>query len=203
MPALLVLLLSYLLGSLVFGVLYSRLRGRDIRDADLPGGSGTYRQYGLWAAIGVTALDILKGVLAVVVTRRLAPGLEWLATLGVTLGHCYPAFFRLSGGGGVAPFTGAFAAAAPLAALPTYLLTLLTIPLYRATLQPRLKLNAAPVNAVPVASGLMLPIGVGFSLLFSQGLASFLAGAAVLVVRALHMLATPERPPRPGSEATP
>lgn len=198
MPALSVLLPSYLLGSLVFGVLYSRLRGRDIRDADLPGGSGTYRQYGLWAAIGVTALDIFKGVLAVVVTRRLAPGLEWLASLGVTLGHCYPAFFRLSGGGGVAPFTGAFVAAAPLAALPTYTLTLLTIPLYRATLQSRLKLNA-----VPVASGLMLPIGVGFSLVFSQGLASFLGGAAVLVVRALHMLATPERPPRPGSEATP
>ncbi len=198
MPALLVLLLSYLLGSLVFGVLYSRLRGRDIRDADLPGGSGTYRQYGLWAAIGVTVPDILKGVLAVVVTRRLAPGLEWVASLGVTLGHCYPAFFRLSGGGGVAPFTGAFVAAAPLAALPTYVLTLLTIPLYKATLQSRLKLNA-----VPVASGLMLPIGVAFSLVFSQGLAPFLAGAAVLVVRALHMLATPERPPRPGSEATP
>ena len=51
MFAVLVAALSYLLGSVVMGVLYSRARGADIRERDLPGGSGTYRQYGLGAAL--------------------------------------------------------------------------------------------------------------------------------------------------------
>ena len=185
-PAL-VLLLSYLLGSVVFGVLYSRLRGRDIREADLPGGSGTYRQYGLWPAIIVTAMDIGKGILASVVTHYFAPQYTWLAVAGVTLGHCYPVFFRFSGGGGIAPFNGAFMGAAPLTATPTFIVTLLIIPIYKATLQKRLKLNAIPFAAV-----CMLVVGTVFSLLLHKGLAEFLAGGAVMAARAVHMLFQPD-----------
>jgi acyl phosphate:glycerol-3-phosphate acyltransferase len=188
MVALVVLLLSYLLGSLVFGVLYSRLRGRDIRDADLPGGSGTYRQYGLWPAIIVTALDIGKGVLAALVTQHYAPQYTWLAVAGVTLGHCYPVYFRFSGGGGIAPFNGAFMGVAPLTAIPTFIAALLVIPIYKATLQKRLKLNA-----LPFAAACMLIFGVVFSLLLGRGLIEFLAGGAVMAARAVHMLFQPEK----------
>ncbi|MGY2895118.1 glycerol-3-phosphate acyltransferase [Deinococcus sp. UYEF24] len=188
MVPLVVLLLSYLLGSLVFGVLYSRLRGRDIRTTDLPGGSGTYRQYGLWPAIIVTALDIGKGILASVVTHHYAPAYTWLAVAGVTLGHCYPVFFRFSGGGGIAPFNGAFMGAAPLTATPTFIVTLLIIPLYKATLQKKLKLNA-----IPFAAACMLIVGVVFSLILHRGLAEFLAGGVVMGGRAVHMLLQPER----------
>ena len=191
MVAIAVLLLSYLLGSVVFGVLYSRLRGRDIREADLPGGSGTYRQYGLWPAIIVTALDIGKGILASVVTHSLAPQYTWLAVAGVTLGHCYPVFFRFSGGGGIAPFNGAFMGAAPLTATPTFIVTLLIIPIYKATLQKRLKLNAIPFAAV-----CMLVVGTGFSLLLHKGLAEFLAGGTVMAARAVHMLFQPDHDKR-------
>ncbi|GGR04647.1 glycerol-3-phosphate acyltransferase [Deinococcus ruber] len=186
--ALLILLSSYLIGSLVFGILYSRIRGRDIRNADLPGGSGTYRQYGLWPAIIVTALDILKGVAAVLLARAIAPEFVWLATLGVTLGHCYPLYFKFDGGGGIAPFNGGFMAAAPLAATPTFILALLVIPAYKATLQPRLK-----INAIPFAAACMLIFGIVFSLVFHQGLAAFVSGAAVMVVRAVQMLRQPGR----------
>jgi|GEM_PF-127692 len=195
MVPLVVLLLSYLLGSLVFGVLYSRLRGRDIRDADLPGGSGTYRQYGLWPAIIVTALDIGKGILASVVTHHYAPQYTGLAVAGVTLGHCYPVFFRFSGGGGIAPFNGAFMGAAPLTATPTFILTLLIIPVYKATLQKKLKLNA-----IPFAAACMLIIGVVFSLILHKGLAEFLAGGAVMAARAVHMLLQPDKAAQPGAE---
>ncbi|WP_424951408.1 glycerol-3-phosphate acyltransferase [Deinococcus sp.] len=195
-PAL-VLLLSYLLGSLVFGVLYSRLRGRDIRATDLPGGSGTFRQYGLWPAIIVTALDIGKGILAAVATQHYAPSFTWLAVAGVTLGHCYPLYFRFSGGGGIAPFNGAFMGAAPLTATPTFIVTLLIIPLYKATLQKRLKLNA-----IPFAAACMLIIGVIFSLLLQRGLAEFLAGGAVMAARAIHMLLQPDRAEAGGLEKT-
>ncbi len=198
MVALVVLLLSYLLGSLVFGVIYSRLRGRDIRGTDLPGGSGTYRQYGLWPAIIVTALDIGKGILAAVLTQHYAPAYTWLAVAGVTLGHCYPVFFRFSGGGGIAPFNGAFMGAAPLTATPTFIVTLLIIPLYKATLQKKLKLNA-----VPFAAACMLIVGVAVSLLLHHGLKEFLAGGAVMAARAVHMLLQPERAPTPEAGTQP
>ncbi len=196
-PAL-VLLLSYLLGSVVFGVLYSRLRGRDIRETDLPGGSGTYRQYGLWPSVTVTALDIGKGVLASLVTLHYAPQYTWLAVAGVTLGHCYPVFFRFSGGGGIAPFNGAFMGAAPLTATLTFTVTLLIIPIYKATLQKRLKLNAIPFAAV-----CMLIVGTVFSLLLHRGLAEFLAGGAVMAARAVHMLFLPDHDKRAQDLSTP
>ena len=174
----------------MFGIVYSRVRGRDIRNADLPGGSGTYRQYGLWAAVLVTALDIFKGVAAVLLARALAPEFLWAATFGVTLGHCYPLYFRFDGGGGIAPFNGAFITVSPLSAIPTFILALLVIPVYKATLQPRLKMNA-----VPFAAACMLIFGVAITLLRrdQMGLVSFLAGAAVLVVRAVQMLRQPGR----------
>ncbi|MFC4453059.1 glycerol-3-phosphate acyltransferase [Deinococcus sonorensis] len=182
-----VLLGSYLIGSLVMGVLYSRLRGTDIRDKDLPGASGTFRQYGAAAGATVMVLDFVKGMVAVGLARYFAPDAMWLAVFGVVLGHCYPVYFRFNGGAGVAPFGGAFLVASPIAAIPTYVLALALIPVYKRTLQPRLKMNAVP--AVSVA---MLPIGIVFSLLFG-GLVSFLAGGVVMVLRGLQMLRSPER----------
>ncbi|GGM20439.1 glycerol-3-phosphate acyltransferase [Deinococcus aerophilus] len=181
----LVALLSYLLGSLVMGVLYSRRRGADIRAHDLPGGSGTYRQYGRRAAILVGAGDILKGVLAVLLARWLVPEMTWLATLFVVLGHCYPLYFRFRGGAGIAPLLGALLAAAPVTLLGTLALALALIPLYRATLQPALQLNAVPfATAVAVPLGLLLALRCG-------GVADLLAGGAVMAVRAAHLLAFP------------
>lgn len=185
MLALLVAVLSYLLGSLVTGVLYSRARGADILGRDLPGGSGTYRQFGRNAAILVTAGDILKGVLAALLARALIPEQTWIATLAVVLGHCYPLFFRFRGGGGIAPLMGALLVVAPLTLLGTLALGLALIPLYRATLQSRLNLNA-----VPFATAVAVPLGVLLSLRYG-GLADLLAGGAAMAVRAAHLLAVP------------
>lgn len=182
-----VAVLSYLLGSLVAGVLYSRARGEDIRGRDLPGGSGTYRQYGRRAALLVTGLDILKGVLAALLARALTPDATWIALLGVVLGHCYPLFFRFQGGGGIAPLLGGLLVVAPLTLSGTLLAALLSIPLYRATLQPRLKLNA-----VPVATVIALPVGLLLATRFG-GLPDLLAGGAVMGLRAAHLLARPPR----------
>lgn len=191
MLALLVAVLSYLLGSLVTGVLYARARGDEILGRDLPGGSGTFRQFGRSAAILVTAGDILKGVLAVVLARVLAPDLTWLATLAVVLGHCYPVFFRFRGGGGIAPLLGALLVAAPLTLLGALGLGLAVIPLYRATLQRRLQLNAVPfAAAVAVPAGLLLSLRYG-------GLGDLLAGSAVMALRAVHLLAAPVGRDRP------
>lgn len=186
MFAVLVAALSYLLGSVVMGVLYSRARGADIRERDLPGGSGTYRQYGAAAAALVTLGDILKGVLAALLARALAPDATWVAPLFVVLGHCYPVFHAFRGGGGIAPLMGALTVLAPTALAGMLASAAVVIPLYRATLQQRLKLNAVPfATAVAVPLGLLLAARTG-------GLSDLLAGAAAMAVRALHLLASPK-----------
>lgn len=72
---------------------------------------------------------------------------------------------------------------APWTLLATVTFALALIPLYRATLQPRLRLNAIPfatVVAVPV--GLLIASRLG-------GGAEFLAGSAAMGIRAVHLLA--------------
>lgn len=187
MPALVLAVLSYLLGSLVMGVLYSRARGTDIRDRDLPGGSGTYRQYGMQAALLVAAGDILKGVAAALLARAIAPGESWVAALFVVLGHCYPVFFGFRGGGGIAPLGGALLVLAPLTLLGTLAVALVVIPLYRSLLQRRVKLNA-----VPVATAVAVPVGLLLSARYG-GLLDLLAGGGAMALRALHLLAAPRR----------
>lgn len=185
--AVLMFTLSYLLGSLVSGILYSRYRGEDIRSRDLPGGSGTFRQYGRQAAILVSGLDILKGVLAAALTRFIAPELVWLAVGAVVLGHCYPVFFRFRGGGGIAPFLGGMLVAAPWTTLGTLATALVIIPLYKATLQNRLKLNA-----IPFATGIAVPVGLLLAGRYG-GMAAFLAGSGAMALRAAHLLLAPDR----------
>ena len=176
-------LLSYLLGSLVMGVFYSRWRGEDIRGRDLPGGSGTYRQYGKAAGVGVALADMLKGAAAVALAHWLVPEATWLATLGVVLGHCYPVFFGFRGGGGIAPLIGAMLVAAPKTMLGIAALALVLMPLYRLTLQKRVGMNVIPfVSAVVVPFGLWLGWRWG-------GFDDFLAGSLVMLGRGLHMLA--------------
>ncbi len=186
-----VALLAYLLGSISVGVLYSRWRGADIRDRDLPGGSGTYRQFGLRAALGVTALDVLKGVLAGLLARWLTPDFTWVAVAAVVLGHCYPVFFRFDGGGGIAPLAGALVAVAPATTLLTVAVALVLAPLYKVTLQRAMKLNVIPVvAALATLAGLWLGWRYG-------GFTDLLAGAAAMLVRAVHLLLPGKAAPQP------
>ncbi len=181
MPVL-ILVLAYLLGSVSFGVLYSRLRGADIRLEDAPGGSGVYRQYGAAAGALIVALDLLKGALAVLLALWLAPLWTPLAVAGVVVGHNYPLFFGFDGGAGLAPLIGALLVAVPIALLSAVLAGALFGLLYRAVLQRRLGFNV-----VPAATAVALPVGLICAARFG-GAADLLAGALALAVRAAHLL---------------
>ncbi|MFN4070701.1 MAG: glycerol-3-phosphate acyltransferase [Thermus caldifontis] len=99
-------LLAYLLGSLVGGLLFFP----EVRALDLPGGSGVYRRKGPWAAFLVVVFDLGKGALAAWLTPP-----EWRAWAAgaVVAGHNWPLFFRFRGGGGIAPSLGYFLAWLP------------------------------------------------------------------------------------------
>jgi glycerol-3-phosphate acyltransferase PlsY len=120
----LVLVVSYLLGSIPFGYLIVRLKsGGDVRETGSGGTGATNvtRRAGKWAGVLTLALDALKGASAVLLARYLlAPdfGIDWwvaACALAVIAGHVFPVWLRLRGGKGVATGLGAFLCLAPLA----------------------------------------------------------------------------------------
>jgi acyl phosphate:glycerol-3-phosphate acyltransferase len=106
---------AYLLGSLSFAVIVSRLMGlNDPRSygSKNPGATNVLRSGSKPAAIITLLLDALKGFVPVLLVRLLGKpyGLEdgtvALVGLAAFVGHLYPVFFRFQGGKGVATFFG-------------------------------------------------------------------------------------------------
>ncbi len=115
MTTLLFLAVAYLLGSLSFAVIISRLmKLPDPREygSGNPGATNVLRS-GRKTAAALTLLgDALKGLAAVLLARALAPafGLQddivLLCGLAVFIGHLFPVFFGFQGGKGVATALG-------------------------------------------------------------------------------------------------
>lgn len=119
MTAALVIVASYLLGSIPFSFLVARLRGVDVRTVGSGnvGATNVMRSAGKAAGIAAFVLDAGKGAVAALIARRFAPGhvLPSLAAVAAIVGHMYPVWLRFRGGKGVATGAGAFLPLAPLA----------------------------------------------------------------------------------------
>lgn len=122
-------LAAYLLGSLSFAVIVSRVAGLpDPRSygSGNPGATNVLRS-GRKSAAALTLLgDAAKGWLAVFLAKQTGapPETVLLVALAVFIGHLYPVFFRFKGGKGVATALGVLLGLAPglgLAALATWL----------------------------------------------------------------------------------
>ncbi|GHD63510.1 glycerol-3-phosphate acyltransferase [Jeongeupia chitinilytica] len=108
-------LAAYLIGSLSFAVIVSRVMGlADPRSygSGNPGATNVLRSGNRKAAALTLAGDALKGWLAVWLAQLAAPVLGLgdaaiaLAAVAVALGHMWPVFFRFKGGKGVATAAG-------------------------------------------------------------------------------------------------
>ena len=103
------LLLGYLLGSIPFGVLLTRMAGagdlRQIGSGNI-GATNVLRTGRKGLAAATLLLDLTKGAAAVLLAERLLPGTGVLAGLGAFFGHCYPVWLRFRGGKGVATLMG-------------------------------------------------------------------------------------------------
>lgn len=108
-----VIFFSYLLGSIPFGILVSKVFGlgnlRDIGSGNI-GATNVLRTGNKLAALMTLILDGLKGVLVVVVARFISEDAAITASILVIIGHIYPVWLRFSGGKGVATFIGAILA---------------------------------------------------------------------------------------------
>ncbi|OON98803.1 MAG: acyl-phosphate glycerol 3-phosphate acyltransferase [Epulopiscium sp. Nele67-Bin004] len=106
------LVIGYLLGGIQTAIVYSRLQGTDIREhgSGNAGSTNILRVFGKKAALTVFIGDLLKAIIAVVVSRMLFPedsivaGLY--AAIGAIIGHSYPMFFGFKGGKGIAVTVG-------------------------------------------------------------------------------------------------
>ncbi len=109
LPALLALLLGYVLGSIPFGLLLTRMAGKgDIRSVGSGniGATNVLRTGSKGLAAATLLLDALKGAAAVILARQLWPGTEYFAAAGALVGHLYPIWLRFRGGKGVATLLG-------------------------------------------------------------------------------------------------
>src|SRR5688572_577014 len=117
-----IILLSYVVGSIPFGLLIVKLKtGQDIREVESgrTGGTNAMRAAGFWAGFSTAMLDILKGAVGAWVAQWIVPDQYWVhvaAPLAAIIGHNHSIFLaerdangklmRLRGGAGGAPSVG-------------------------------------------------------------------------------------------------
>lgn len=137
---LLAVLAGYLIGSLSFAVIVSRVMGlSDPRTfgSKNPGATNVLRSGNKLAAILTLLLDAAKGWLPVVLVKWYGPayglGEGTLALVGLAafLGHVFPVFFRFAGGKGVATALGVLLGFSGWLGLATALIWLLMAVVFR------------------------------------------------------------------------
>ena len=126
------LIAAYLIGSVNFAVIFSKLfTGKDVRDSGSgnAGATNTLRTAGKKAGILTFVFDAVKGYAACYIGKISFAYLyaqtssEWLNStygayfccIAVMLGHIYPVFFGFKGGKAVACSVGTFAVCCPIA----------------------------------------------------------------------------------------
>lgn len=104
---------GYLLGSIPFGIILTRLFGagdlRQIGSGNI-GATNVLRTGRKGLAAATLLLDGAKGAAAVLLARQFAPELgqhaAMIAGAGAMIGHCYPVWLKFRGGKGVATLLG-------------------------------------------------------------------------------------------------
>ena len=109
MDIILVGLLSYLSGSIPFGLILTKVfANQDIRNTGSGniGATNVLRAGNKFLAALTLILDILKGFIPVIIAQQYFPGLIQLSCLLAFLGHIFPVWLKFKGGKGVATYLG-------------------------------------------------------------------------------------------------
>jgi glycerol-3-phosphate acyltransferase PlsY len=120
LPYVVAFVIAYLIGSVPFGVILTRLGGagdlRQIGSGNI-GATNVLRTGRKGLALATLAFDILKGALPVWLGHRFfGPDIAVVAGLGAVVGHCFPVWLGFRGGKGVATACGVVATLTPLVA---------------------------------------------------------------------------------------
>ena len=163
------LLTGYLLGSIPFGLILTRLAGKgDVRKVGSGniGATNVLRAGGKGLAAATLLLDALKGAVAVLIARALWPGSENFAAAGALIGHLYPVWLKFRGGKGLATYFGLlvplFWPGALIYAV-VWIAVLLAIRI--SSVAGMLAAISAPIAAAALGQKSLFPILLGFTLL--------------------------------------
>ncbi len=126
---------GYLVGSIPFGVLLTRLAGagdlRQIGSGNI-GATNVLRTGRRGLALLTLLADALKGALPVALAYQwFGPDMAVVAGLGAVLGHCFPVWLKFQGGKGVATAAGVVLTLTPLAGLAALAVFALAVALTR------------------------------------------------------------------------
>ena len=109
MEVIIVAITSYLLGSIPFGFILTKIFLRkDIRDfgSGNIGATNALRTGNKSLGYGTLLLDILKAIIPVIYTKLNYPDYIFITSMFVFLGHVFPLWLKFKGGKGVAPYVG-------------------------------------------------------------------------------------------------
>lgn len=165
----LALITGYLLGSIPFGLLLTRLVGKgDIRDVGSGniGATNVLRTGSKGLAAATLLLDAGKGAAAVLLAQQFWPGAVNFAAAGALIGHLYPVWLRFKGGKGVATLLGIliplfWQAALVYAVIWVALLLILRI----SSVAGMTAAASTPVTAAVLSQQALFPMLLGFALL--------------------------------------
>ncbi len=159
-----VILLAYFIGTVPTAYLVvRRLKGQDIRrlgDGNV-GAANVSRIAGSRVGMGVGAIDIIKGIAAVLLARWLADPTAVAMVSGVAAiaGHNWPVYLRGRGGRGAATAVGVLLAMFPLPAILLALLGLTVLYLTRSTVK------AVASFFIPIPFLVAWPLGHSYPLI--------------------------------------
>ena len=170
------LLASFFLGAVPFGLVIARLAaGVDITRAGSGniGATNVARTLGMKFGLLTLALDLAKGLTPVLAAGWIFSGaaaLDWIqagAGLAAFLGHVFSPFLRFKGGKGVATALGVFLGVAPWAVIPALLVFILVVAVWNF------------VSAGSMSASLVVPLA---ALVLGYPPATVLLGLAVSAV---------------------
>jgi glycerol-3-phosphate acyltransferase PlsY len=160
---------GYLLGSIPFGLVLTRLAGKgDVRDIGSGniGATNVLRTGSKWLAALTLILDCLKATAAILLAQTLfGQDTGPAAGAGALVGHLYPVWLKFRGGKGVATFLGILIPLLPIAAVvyaAVWLLLLMTIRI--SSVAGMAAAASAPITAA-ILHSILLPMLLGFALL--------------------------------------
>jgi acyl phosphate:glycerol-3-phosphate acyltransferase len=166
---LLALALGYLLGSIPFGLVLTRIAGKgDVREIGSGniGATNVLRTGSKPLAAATLVLDCLKATAAVLAAQRLWPGAESFAAAGALIGHLYPVWLKFRGGKGVATLLGILIALFPIGAAIYAVLWLALLLVVRiSSVAGMTAAISAPVSAAALGESELFPMLLGFALL--------------------------------------
>jgi len=129
------LVAAFLVGSIPVGHIIARSRGVDLQQTGSGniGATNVLRTTGKLPALFTLIGDFAKGIAVILVARFFDVGILYQGIIGITavLGHNFSIFLKFKGGKGVATSLGVLSIYAPLAALVTIILWLMTVVITR------------------------------------------------------------------------